>query len=511
MLIINGRTGKLETRPSPQYDGSKIPGEFDQWINYTQDPNEFIKLSYGTLCDRSMTLYHTEPAARAAIEKPLCYTVGDGLFFRSQIDHNYLGMNAKKASDWSKRFTTLLHLEKIQANYYQKQSLLVRAGSITGDSWLYFIRDEATRKMGLPFDLVTATGETADWEYSKDKYTLGIKMDDYNRRTGFRQAKTGTDIKFKTQKGRRNAIQFMFKMLPGQARGYGMIYHSIAMLKRMGRIWDAVTSRMVLEGMLVATVDSSEFDAEAEILAMAEAAAAEANGGTAPSGVTEIAGTQAMSPGGIMQVRGKSPLKFTDMKSPSNNFDTANQYLLKLLAMARGYPPEFISGEYNTSYTAHKGALNDSMKMALVERGGYVSNVDTPVNQEYLEHFWRTGQIDLPPDYFNDYRVRRAFLAGVTLGPVPGHINPLQEVNADLKQVMGGLNTFDNVARKYGNEWEAMYPLWVEEQSKFLNGSADFRAEQMAAQEAIEAAKLASEEKAAKDEKETTTKEVEKK
>lgn len=488
MTIFIVRNGKVATQTnSQQYWGEKIGGELDSWNTISTDPNQFIRDSYGILSERNATLYQTEPLARACINKPLSYAIGAGIVFKSAINHEFLGWSRKKAKDWSKKFTVLLHLEKMAAGWYDNQAILFREASICGDSVLYLLREEGNE---LPIDLIPCGGHVIGWEMS-DSYDLsagwilGIKHDGYGRKTSFFQKSTQTSFDFKDKNGNINAIQFLFQELAGQARGYGLIHSAISLIKKMGRVWDATIARMVMESIMLGYYNVDTTDIGSQVRSAADAA--RGNSG-APSTrrddtASTISGTNDLIPGNMMTLRNRESMTFNDIKTPSDNFGMANSLFLDLISMARGYPPEFISGKYNTSYTAHKGALNDSEKKFTQERTTFARTVERPVNQEYLKHFATTGQIDVPAGFWSDHKIRAALLQGSYIGPVPGHVNPLQEVNADVKAVEKSFTDYVTVARKFNRDWSEEIDDWAEQNERWSAASPEYQAEVMAAEE----------------------------
>jgi hypothetical protein len=494
IIILKGN-GKVATDTySSQYYGDKISGELDSWDTIANDPNRFIRDSYGILSDRNATLYQTEPMARACINKPLSYAIGDGVVLKSAINADYIGWSKAKANAWSRKFSTLLHLEKMAASWYDKQAILFREASICGDSLLYFIREKDSE---LPFELVTAGGHAIDWQKSLDRETgrnwnLGIELDKYGRRKAFWQSTTDSPMDFKDKFGNIQAIQFMFQELSGQARGYGMVHSVIALMKKMGKVWDATVARMVLESIMLGYYNVDHTDPAAQMRNFAD----RAKGKITPTSTTESTSTLERAnnvvPGTMMQLQNKESMTFTDLKTPSDNFGLANEWFLKMIAMGRSYPPEFILGEYSTSYTAHKGALNDAIKKFMQERTTYTRNVEKYVNLEYLKHFALTGQIEVPPGFWTDYKIREAMLMGSYLGPVPGHINPLQEVKADEAATKNAFTDHESTSRKYGHDFYEFFDGWAEQQDMWASASPEYKAETLAAEQAKATAEAAS-------------------
>lgn len=465
MSIIVYRNGRPHYMPSSsQYNGDKTGGEFKNWRVQDPDPNAFLRDTYGELAKRNATLYNTSSIARACVNKPISYSVGDGLFFKSAINADFLGISPNKAKKWSRQFTELLHLEKMAAGYYDIQPLLAREAKITGDSLLYFLRDQMR---DLPIEFIPEGGHGIAWDQPKENTILGIKVDDWNRPIGFIRSKKGFPIlDFKNKDGDANAIQFMYKERAGQLRGYGCFYSEIARAKGLDRIWDATIERMGLEATQLGWFEVDTSDPTQQVKRMSQNATGNA---TEEEGLTSVPGSQDMRPGGMYVFRNGEKMQFSDLKTPSNNFGMANEWALKMFSMATGYAPEFILGEYSTSYTAHKGALNDVWKRIMWERNTQIRLVENIVNLEYLKYFVSRGELNVKPSFFTDHRVRQAYLGGSYLGPVPGQINPLQEIKAYLEANNAGIIDKSYIASTYGidfwnnlDEWSAQQNAWFD-------------------------------------------------
>ena len=443
-VIIYGGDGRMISTTSNQYTGSKNGKDLMHWKTFTDDPNDFVRLTYGDLANKNATLFHTSAEARACVKKPLTYSIGDGLVFKSEINAGFIGLKPETAKEWSRTFSELLHYEKIAASYYKKQRLLVADAKITGDSVLYFLRDEEDLK---PFDLIPAGGHEIDWESSNKNTILGIKVDDYNRRQGIVRSKTGKELPFKDTDGNQNVIQLLYQERAGQLRGYGCYYSEIARAKGFDRFMDAIINRAVIEATQIGYVADSDRRVSEQARRMVK------NASGAPSSFSKVGGGDPVLDGMFYELSSSGSMEFLESKTPSNNFDVFNEWELNRFAMATGYPPEFILGKYPTSFTAHKGALNDAVKAYMQDRRIFIDIVDNIVNLEYLKHFARTGQIDVTPAFWTDHKIQIAYLQGTHLGPVPGHINPLQEVNADIKAIDAGGMTLDDFTRKHGHDF----------------------------------------------------------
>ncbi len=486
-MILVYKNGKLQpASQGAQYDGDKTGGEFSSWKTHSVDPAQFIKESYGKLSSRSVTLYNTSQFARAAVNKPLMYSVGDGLVFRSLPDAHFLGMKKEEAVEWGRTFTELLHYDKLAIDYYTKQYELASECSITGDSILFFLRDEE----GVPFDLVTTGGAAAiDWQHKAEEneyYTLGIKTDQYNRRKGFWSCTADKFVPFKNKDNSQNALQMRFAGRAGEIRGTGLYSASIALLKNIDRVWDATVERMVAESIQMGYFNASTTDVVGQARGMAEMATGVSLSSDKDNAIREVQGNE-RKPGGMYVLGNDEGMTFNDLKTPSNNFVNANEWALNLISMDRVIAPEFILGKYSTSFTAHKGALNDTMKRIKWERELFIRKIDTKVNLEYLKDYVKRGLLKVKPSFWTDKRVQLAYLQGKTLGPVPGHVSPLQEIKSDIEAVKAGFALPSDMSVKYGhNDITNMLGEWEEQMGSWYNASPEQKQKTIIAETAAE-------------------------
>ena len=90
--------------------------------------------------------------------------------------------------------------------------------------------------------------------------------------------------------------------------------------------------------------------------------------------------------------------------------------------------------------------------------------------------------IEMPnPKFFTDPIIQEATLAGVWLGPVPGHINPVQEVGALVTAKDNAFITPADAAAQYGSrEWDDQIEEWQQQMEEFQKMSPEKQAQVMA-------------------------------
>ena len=470
LIFRNGKiTGNLGT--AGVYDGEKQMGDLSNWPVFSSDSNNFLDGTYKTLTERSTTLYHTYPAVRSAVNKQVDYAIGPGLVFRSQPDYSTLGMKKENSVAWGKDFQKIVNYYFKEFNFYEKQSVLFRTALVVGDSLLMFERGPE----GLT-DLIEISGDQLNSDCTTENFTMGIKHDDFLRRIGVMKI-DGTEINFENTAGYHNLVQFYTKELARQLRGYPLAYSIINMARNDDTHTDAITQRAVMESIMMAVFKGNGTNLRAQVKNLADKNKTlkenTGSGGFLQNIWSTISATK-MGAGNILQVRPDEDITFTDMKTPSNNFGTFKDWMLYYVGMATGTPPEMIKGQYTSSFTSHKGALNDFVKCYIKKRRTFERSVMRVVVKEIAMDALLKGYLKAPGFFDGGPMIQAAYLNGMFLGPVPGHINPLVEVKADAEKVKNAFDLRSDMAEKNGHDWDHFIEEWAEEQDKFTGTPQNF-------------------------------------
>ncbi len=449
--------------------GEKIPGDLANWTALGTDPNQIVNSTYDLLQKRSLTLYHTYGPAASAINKQVQYAIGPGLLYRSQPDWSITGQTPEKAKEWGKKFQKLFHYYSLGVNFYGKQSVLMRGAFTSGDSLLFF--DRSDKKNAV--DLIDAGGDCIN--YTKQGTTLGIYHDDLMRRTAIEKT-DGSKVEFQDRNGNQNVVQLFFKELPRQMRGMSLVYKIINLAKNHDRMYDATVQRAVLETIMLgySETDTTNFQEQAKNMAAANKKLN--NNQTGDTNIfKKIGNALGLGSGNMFQFKKGENLKFTDLKTPSNNFKPFNDAMIDVIAMVTNTPPEVIRMRYGTSFTAHKGALNNFEVAYMGYRRFFINIVCYPVLREFAKWAILNGMISAPGFFSNDI-MQRAYLSGQWIGPVPGAINPLQETNAQIKKVDNAFILRSEAALRSGNDYDNMINEYADEEASFFRSRPENRA-----------------------------------
>lgn len=481
ILVLRGGQAVPITR-GKQMTGEKIPGDLKSWDYFGTDPNELLLYNYDELQGRATTLYHTHGPVTSAINIRTHYAIGHGLVFRSQPDWKTLEIDQKKAEEWGQRFQKLIHYSFKLLNYYEKQSILYRTKGIMGDSLLLFDRQENPFE-GVPFDLIETGGDSIDFrKTNKENCTLGIYHDKYKRRQGV-ALYDKERINFRDKNQDQNIIQVFDRLMARQLRGYPLSYRIIAAAKNNDRWWDAMLARAVLEATVFASAKENVPGSLREQAAYMQDKLLDENGNrTNPSSSTTLT-RENVTELGSGNVFSGGAVEFTTPKTPADNFDKMQTAFIDIVGMATDTPPEFVMRKYSTSYTARMGASNDFEKSYMFDRASFVDNVNYIVILELAKYFFMNGIIEmLHPAFFNNAIIQRAVLGGFWMGPVPGFINPKQEVDALVIARDNGFITPADAAYSYGQggEFEDFIEEWGLQMEKWKSKSPDQQKKDMA-------------------------------
>jgi capsid protein len=260
-----------------------------------------------------------------------------------------------------------------------------------------------------------------------------------------------------------------------QLRGMPLAYRMIASAKNKDRWWDAMLQRVVMETVMIGYKQGGN---PSDLSDQMDALAKTVTGTTdTDTGLQSTADTKQLYGGGLFSFNNKESMQFTDLKAPSNNFDKMQEAYIDLVGMSTDIPPEVLKSKYSTSFTAHKGALNDFVKFYMSKRNTLIRPVCNIVVREIAKEIFLSGKMKMPhPAFFTDPIIQLATLSGNWLGPVPGHINPKVEVEAKSLEVENAFRTRADAAADYGNEFDNMIEEWQAQESEWSSKSLEKQA-----------------------------------
>jgi capsid protein len=130
-------------------------------------------------------------------------------------------------------------------------------------------------------------------------------------------------------------------------------------------------------------------------------------------------------------------------------------------------PYDVLLKEFNSSYSAAKGALEEAREAIMMRRTWLIDDLCQPVYEMWLAEAVATGRVKAP-GFFTDPLIRAAWSAARWDGPAQIHLDPVKEANANEIQVRNGWKTNAQITREsYGGDWDDNADIVLREAEKF--------------------------------------------
>lgn len=442
---------------------SRTRKQSKNWITSGGDADTDILPDLPTLRDRSRDLIRNAPIAAGAINTKVTNIIGGGLRLHCRIDRDYLGLTDKQADAWETETQREFKLwaksqdcsADRQGNFYELQDLVFRSTLENGDVFALLPLISRNRN---PYSLALKLIE-ADRVCNRDNKTDtpelagGIKRDSNGAPTHIQVLKghpgnwktkqsEWSDIPvFGAMSGRRNVLHIFRRIRIGQCRGVPDLAPVIETLKQLDRYTEAEITAAVISGMFTVFVETEDGLNPLE------------SDGT--SSVDESTNELKLESGAIVDLAPKEKVQFANPGRPNTAFDPFMMSILRQIGVALEIPMELLILHFTASYSASRAALEQAWKFFKSRRSWLSSKLCTPVYEEWLTEAVELGRIDAPGFLDGDPAIREAYLGCAWIGPAKGHIQPLQEIQAEAEAVELGSKTLDQVtAETTGEDWE---------------------------------------------------------
>lgn len=161
-----------------------------------------------------------------------------------------------------------------------------------------------------------------------------------------------------------------------------------------------------------------------------------------------------LNSGNVVELEPGEKMKAIETALQSNDFSTALESLLSLVAANAGLSYEELLGKYNSSYSASRATINDSEKTYSKIRDEFISKFLNPIWQLVIDYGVLSGQIDAP-GYFDSELIRKAIYGVTWTGVNPTQVDPTKDVKAYTEAIDSGLCTHEYASKMlYGLDFE---------------------------------------------------------
>lgn len=432
------------------------------------------------LRSRSADLYRNVAVARGAVSTMVSNVVGTGLQARPRIDREYLGLSEEQANDLQKQFRREWDLWAYSAEcdlsrsltFDGLQTVALRATLIDGD---VFAAKRYVERPGSPYGLKIQLIEGArvlNPNRTADSATLraGVEIDANGAPIAYHVASrhpdefmTGNEPLawsrvpvFGEQSGMRQILHLFQPSGVGVMRGEPFLAPAMEPLKQLGKYTEAE---------LMAAVINSCF---AVVTKTTSGEGIDMN----PSGETDVKGDEIVlgAPGTMVDLGENESLEGFTPGRPTAAFDPFMQAILRQIGMALELPYEVLVKHFQSSYSAARAALLDATRLFRNRRDWLAWSFCQPCYEAVLIEAVARGRISAP-GFFGDAAVMQAWTGCDWIGPTPGQIDPVKEVEANTMAVEQGFKTREQATIELtGGDWSANHEVRVREEKMRRDG-----------------------------------------
>ena len=470
------------------------------FIPNSGSPNEDIDRNNATLRQRSRLLYMSSPVATAAINTNRTKIVGTGLTLKSTLDYQMLGMTPEASKAWQRHteseFRMWCRRENCDAlglnNFLSLQQLALKSWLTSGDVFVLIKRAAPTKlnPYSLRLHLIEADrvctpskfrggvmgGTTVNGKVPKGKPGAGhmiydgVEVDDDGRVVAYyicngyprdflmKDLKWTRVLAYGEKTGLPNILHIMDSERPDQYRGVPYLAQIIEPLLQLRRYTESELMAALVQSFFTAWIETSTDQMAIPFNEVGTGDVTTGDGtdieGEGEGGLSDSENEYEMGPGTVNHLAEGEKIVFGNPNIPTAGFETFMKTMVRLIGSALELPYDVISKEFNSSYSASRGALLEAWEAFKMRRVWFVDDFCQPVFDIWLAEAVALRRIKAP-GYFDDPLIRMAWSEARWIGPVQGSLDPLKEAKADLLLIAHGIKTHEQVTRERGGgDWE---------------------------------------------------------
>lgn len=460
-------------------------------------PREDIDASNHTMRQRGRMLYMSAPIAASGIKTSRTNTIGLGLKLNPKIDREYLGITPEAAEKWEKNTRAEFKIwagrkdacDATGMNSFDEiQQLAFISWLMSGDVFVLIKHVEKEKDRPYTLRLLTVEADrcstpqneaifinnmTEGKAENKNKIYDGVEIDKNGKAIAYHIRNTHpyevtineNDWKrveaYGKKTGLPNVIHVMTTERPEQYRGVSYLAQIIEPLLQIRRYTEAEITAAIVESFFTAFVKTNTDPAKMPFSETGPEG--EGQGGRYDPNEYE------MGPGQMNVMNPDEDIVFADPKRPASGFDTFVKAICTQIGAALEIPRDLLLKEFNSSYSASRGALLEAWKTFKMYRGWFVSDFCQPIYEVWLTEAVASERIKAP-GFFGDRRVKEAWLGAEWIGPSQGQLDPVKEITAEIMAVSEGFSTHeDSTIRLNGGDWKSNMNQLEKENEKKKN------------------------------------------
>lgn len=484
------------------------------FIPSSGSPNEDINYNNATLRQRARMLYMNSPVATAAINTNRTKVVGIGLSLKSTANSKVLGISPEAARSWQEQVEAEFGLwadEKQNCdaigmnNFKGLQQLVIKSWLMNGDCFVLITRQEPTplNPYSLRLHVIEADRVSSPTNFGGVAYNGftdctvpegqpgaghkiydGVEVDESGRVVAYhicsKYPGEFNDVSLKWTRvlaygaatGMPNVLHVMDSERADQYRGVTYLAQVIEPLLQLRRYTESELMAALVQSFFTAWIETEANPMENPFN---EIGAGDIDGLDAPakSNISDDDNEYEMGPGSVFHLKPGEKINFGNPNIPTAGFETFVKTLCKLVGSALEIPYDVLIKEFNSSYSASRGALLEAWEAFRMRRAWLVDDFCAPVYRLWLAEAVARGRITAP-GFFDDPLLRKAWSGAQWNGPVQGQLDPKKEAEAAELAVKNGFKTRTQVTREQsGADWEENVAQLARENEQLAAANGD--------------------------------------
>lgn len=466
-------------------------------------PNEDINRNNYTLRQRARILYMSSTVATAAINTNRTKIIGTGLVLNSSIDREVLGISAEAAKAWQRKTEAEFRLwagkkrncDAIGMNDFGGlQQLGLKSWLLSGDVFpvLKHYKRTPANPYSLRVHLVEADRISTPSEYgggysasgffegvvpegkpgAGHKVFDGVEVDEngmvvayYIRNTYPFEVVAGETkwtrvLAYGERTGLPNILHVMDSERPDQYRGVPYLAQVIEPLLQLRRYTESELMAALVQSFFTAWIETETDQSKIPFNVADPVGAGEISDGAVNIEATDEDGDEEendyqLGPGTVTHLAPGEKVHFGSPNIPTTGFDAFVKTFCRLTGAALELPYDVLIKEFNSSYSASRGALLEAWEAFKMRRKWFVADFCQPIYEVWLAEAVALGRIKAP-GFFDDPLIREAWCGANWIGPVQASLDPKREAEAAVMLINNAIKTHSQVTREMsGGDWEA--------------------------------------------------------
>ncbi len=449
-------------------------------------PSEDIDDNNRTLRQRARMLYMASPVAAGAINTNRTKVIGTGLTLKSIINSNVLGTSPEEAKAWQDKVEAEFDMwaskkqncDVLSANnFYGIQQTALKSWLMSGDVFVLICHEQPNpfNPYGLRLHLIEADRVCTPYRYGGNSFMLptegevplgepgagnkvydGVEVDSKGKivayhicnvfptATRFNKELKWTRVEVYGEKtGLPNILHIMAAERPDQYRGVTYLAQVIEPLLQLRRYTESEMMAALVQSFFTAFVTT---EANASEFPFNEVGTGDDPNGN-PDEVSKSENEYELGPGTINVLEPGENVTFGSPNIPTAGFETFVKCLCRLVGSSLELPYDVLIKEFNSSYSASRGALIEAWEAFKMRREWFVEDFCQPIFEIWLAEAVARGRVQAP-GFFDDPLIRTSWCGAKWLGPIQGQLDPVKEANAAIMLVNNGIKTRSQVARE---------------------------------------------------------------